>query len=186
MGERPGTPQGYLGVTRRPSRREWRGAITLFVVGCGGLLLMLLFVRPQPRLLTAGSAAPSIPLDAAGGGRVDVAGAAAGRPYVVEFFEAGCAHCQEVVPRLCGEPVDVFAVDVAKDSAATITTFRRQYAPRCAGPMLLDPSLTVAAAYAVNVVPTVYLVDGGRIAYAGVGLEGVDGLGAEVRRVVGG
>jgi thiol-disulfide isomerase/thioredoxin len=179
-------PTGYLGVTRRPSRREWRGALILFAVGSLGLVLILLFIRPQAHLLALGTAAPTISLDAAGGGHVDVPAAAAGKPYVVEFFEAGCAHCQQVASQLCSGTIPVFAVDAAKDSAQTIAAYHAQYAPRCTYPMLLDPTLSAGAAYAVNAVPTVYVVNNGKIAYAGAGLDGVSGLGDAEKRVLGG
>ena len=112
-------------------------------------------------------------------------GAVPGGAYILEFFEAGCEHCQESAPKLCGQRVPVFAVDAAKESASTVNSFRSQYA-RCAYPMLLDPSLTAAAAYSVNSVPTVYLVDNGRIAYAGAGVDGVNGLDSAVTKAVGG
>jgi hypothetical protein len=38
--------------------------------------------------------------------------------------------------------------------------------------MLLDPTFSAVTAYAVSAVPTVYLVQRGRIVFAGAGLEG--------------
>jgi thiol-disulfide isomerase/thioredoxin len=179
-------PTGYLGITRRPSRREWRRALLFFAAVTLGLILVVVFIRPKANLLAVGTAAPAISLDAAGGGHIDVAAAAAGRPYVVEFFEAGCAHCQQVAGQLCAEPVSVFAVDAAKDSAATVTSYRHQYAAHCSYPMLLDPNLSAGSSYSVNVVPTVYVVKDGKIAFAGAGLDGVNALDAAVRKAVGG
>jgi peroxiredoxin len=186
MPVRPAPPPGYLGITRRPSRREWRGALILFAVGTVGLVLALLFVRPQANLLAIGTSAPAISLDSADGGHVDIATAAAGKPYILEFFQAGCSHCQQVAAQLCGERIPVFAVDAAKDSAQTVVSYRRQYAPRCSYPMLLDPNLSAGSAYAVSAVPTVYVVNGGKVAYAGAGLAGVNGLGGAVQKVLGG
>jgi thiol-disulfide isomerase/thioredoxin len=120
------------------------------------------------------------------GAHVDVPAAAAGKPYILEFFEAGCAHCQQVAGQLCTQRIPVFAVDAAKDSAATIASYRAQYAPRCNYPLLLDPQLRAASAYAVNAVPTVYIIENGKVAYAGAGLDGVAGLAAAVQRVIGG
>lgn len=185
MGGRGGGP-GYLGISRRPSRREWRRALLLFAAGTVGLVLVLLLIHPQANLLAVGARAPDVSLDAAGGGHVDVPAAAAGRPYILEFFEAGCAHCQEVAGELCQEPLPVFAVDAARESAATVSQYRRQYAPRCAYPMLLDPNLRAAGAYAVNAVPTVYIVRAGRIDFAGAGLDGVNALRAAAQKVGGG
>lgn len=186
MSERPAPPTGYLGITRRPSRREWRRALLLFAVGIVGLVLVVTFIRPQANLLPVGSKAPAISLDAVGGGHITVASAAAGKPYIVEFFEAGCAHCQQVASQLCTEKVQVFAVDAAKESAQTIASFHSQYAPRCSYPLLLDPNLSAGSAYNVNAVPTVYLVNNGKVAYAGAGLDGFNGLGAAVKKAVGG
>jgi hypothetical protein len=186
MPERPRPPTGYLGISRRPTRREWRRALTLFAVGIVGLILVATLIHPQANLLPVGSSAPSITLDAVGGGRVSVAPAAPGQPYVVEFFEAGCAHCQQVASRLCGQKVPVFAVDAAKDSAQTIASYHAQYAPRCSYPLLLDPNLSAGAAYNVSAVPTVYVVKAGKIAYAGTGLDGVNGLAAAVQKAGGG
>jgi hypothetical protein len=186
MPQRPAPPTGFLGVSRRPSRREWRGALILFAVGCVGLVLALLFIHPQASLLAVGTTVPDVSLDAAGGGHVDVARSTAGRAYALEFFEAGCAHCQQVAGELCHEAVPVFAVDAAKESAGTISSYRQQYARGCTYPMLLDPTLSAGSAYAVNAVPTVYLIRGGRVAYAGAGLDGVAGLAAAVQKVAGG
>lgn len=189
MPDLPGSgdrPAGYLGITRRPTRREWRRAFILFSAGVVALTLMLLFIHPQPSLLAVGSNAPAINLESAGGGPVHVPAAAGGRPYIVEFFEAGCAHCQQVAGQLCNEKVPVFAVDAAKESATTITAFRQQYAPGCSYPMLLDPTFSAVTAYAVSAVPTVYVVQMGRIVFAGAGLDGMNALPAAVQKVIGG
>lgn len=186
MPDPPAPSTGYLGITRRPSRREWRRALVLFGVGVVGLVLALLFVRPQANLLPVGASAPAISLDQVGGSHVALPGAAAGQPYVVEFFEAGCAHCQQVAAQLCAVTNTVFAIDAAKDSASTIAAYHSQYAPACHYPLLLDPNLGAATAYNVSAVPTVYVVKDGKIAYAGAGLDGVGGLAAAVRKAGGG
>jgi hypothetical protein len=186
MPDRPPPPTGYLGITRRPTRREWRRALILFAVGMVGLVLVVTFIHPRADLLPVGTTAPAISLDVVGGGHLTVASVAGTQPYVVEFFEAGCAHCQQVASQLCGVAVPVFAVDAAKESAQTIASYHSQYAPRCNYPLLLDPNLSAGSAYNVNAVPTVYLVKGGRIAYAGAGLDGVNGLAAAVQKAVGG
>jgi peroxiredoxin len=186
MPERPPPPTGYLGITRRPTRREWRRALILFAVGMVALVLVVTFIRPQASLLPVGSSAPAISLDAVGGGHVTVASSAGAQPYVVEFFEAGCAHCQQVAAQLCDVRVPVFAVDAAKDSAETISSYHSQYAPHCTYPLLLDPKLSAGSAYNVNAVPTVYVIKGGKVAYAGAGLDGVNGLPAAVQKATGG
>jgi hypothetical protein len=179
-------PRGYLGINRRPSRRDWRRALIFFASGIVALILLTLLVRPQADLLPVGATAPAISLDAVGGGHVDVAAAAAGKPYIVEFFEAGCAHCQQVAGQLCTEPVPVFAVDAAKDSAPTVSSYHSQYAARCTYPMLLDPSLSAGSSYNVKVVPTVYVIKQGKVAFGGTGLDGVNALGAAVAKAAGG
>jgi thiol-disulfide isomerase/thioredoxin len=182
MPDKAAPPTGYLGITRRPTRREWRRALIFFGAGMVALVLVVTFIRPQANLLPVGAKAPAISLDAVGGGHVTVASAASGKPYIVEFFEAGCAHCQQVAGQLCGQKAQVFAVDAAKDSAQTIAAYHSQYAPHCSYPLLLDPSLSAGSAYNVNAVPTVYLVKDGKIAYAGAGLDGVNGLPAAVQK----
>jgi thiol-disulfide isomerase/thioredoxin len=185
MPQRPEQPTGYLGITRRPTRREWRRALLLFAVGMVGLVLVVSFIHPQASLLPVGSSAPPIQLQAVGGGAVAVPAAAAGHPYIVEFFEAGCAHCQQVAAQLCAEKVPVFAVDAAKDSAQTVSSYHNQYAPHCTYALLLDPDLVAGSAYHVNAVPTVYVVKDGKVLYAGTGLDGVSGLGAAVQKALG-
>jgi hypothetical protein len=138
-GERP---VGYLGISRRPTRRQWLRSWLFFVVGVAVLTLMFFYIRPQPSLLAVGSSARAIDLDAAAGGPIHLPAAAGGEPYVIEFFGAGCAHCQQVAAQLCKEKVPVFAVDAAKESATTINAFRQQYAPGCSYPMPLDPTST--------------------------------------------
>ncbi|MEO8899678.1 MAG: hypothetical protein ABI352_00995 [Candidatus Dormibacter sp.] len=179
-------PVGYLGIGRRPTRRQWLRAWLFFVVGVVTLTVMFFFIRPQPSLLAVGSNAPSIRLDSAIGPPVRVPAADGGQPYVIEFFDAGCAHCQQVAAQLCKEKIPVFAVDAAKESATTINAFRQQFAPGCSYPMLLDPSFSAVRAYAVTVVPTVYVVKLGRIAFAGAGLDGVSALPGAVQQAIDG
>lgn len=46
--------------------------------------------------------------------------------------------------------------------------------------------ISAGSSYNVNVVPTVYVIKQGRVAYAGTGLDGVNGLGAAVAKAAGG
>jgi thiol-disulfide isomerase/thioredoxin len=186
MAAPPETPRGYLGITRRPTRREWRRALIVFAVGVVVLTLLMAFLRPRAHLLALGTAAPAISLTAVGGSKVTVAAAASGRPYIVEFFGAGCAHCQESAAQLCDETVPVYAVDAAKDSEQTVADYRQRYAPRCTHPMLLDPDARTAIAYGVSVVPTIYLVKDGKVVYASSGLDGVTGVRAAAQQALGG
>lgn len=179
-------PSGYLGISRRPTAREWRRALVLFAGGIVVLTLMFAFIHPQPSLLAVGSTAPPVHLDSAAGGAVTLPAAAGGQPYIVEFFETGCSHCQEAAGRLCHERVPVFAIDAAKESGPTISAFRQRYAAGCSYPMLLDPAFSAVTAYAVTAVPTVYLVRLGRIVFAGAGPDGVDALPAAVQKATGG
>ncbi|MHB8718306.1 MAG: TlpA family protein disulfide reductase [Candidatus Dormibacteria bacterium] len=182
----PQRPEGILGVTRRPTRREWRGAITLFGVGVVGLVAALLFVHPQASLLPLGSPAPAFTLQSADGATLSPATASGASPYILEFFEASCAHCQEAASQLCHEKVPVYAIDAARETASTVSTFHQRYAPSCTYPLLLDPQLSVSGKFSVTAVPTVYVVSRGRIAYAGAGLGGVAGLDGAVARALGG
>lgn len=186
MAHPPARPPGYLGITRRPSPREWRRAILLFVVGIGGLFLVMVFVHPQASLLPVGAPAPAVSLDAAAGGHVAVPTGSSAAPFVLEFFEANCSHCQDAASHLCNQKVPVYAVDAAKDSAETVNAYRAKYAPGCNYPLLLDPTLAVARAYAVTAVPTVYVVKGGRVVFASTGVDGVNGVAAAVTKALGG
>ena len=143
----------------------WTSAITPFAVLC---------------------TAPTFTLTSSDGIAVSPATVSASSPYIVEFFEASCQHCQQAASQLCREKVAVYAVDAANEDASTLSAFHRQYAPTCHFPLLLDPHLSVSGRFGVTAVPTVYVVSGGRIAYAGAGLDGVAGLDAAVARATGG
>src|SRR5207244_11013095 len=67
--ERPlGAVRGIIGLSRRPSRKEWRRALIAFCLGAGALLLVVLLVHPQPPLLATGASAPAIVLRDGSGG----------------------------------------------------------------------------------------------------------------------
>jgi thiol-disulfide isomerase/thioredoxin len=140
-----------------------------------------------PRLLPGGSTAPAISADSTDGQHVTLftagSGTIPGRPTVIEFFETTCAICQREVAPLCkvkaAHPeADFYGLDAAREDARTVNNFRQSQGGGCIDfPLLLDPGSDALRAYSVAVVPTVYLVDGrGRIAYAGTGAGGVDGL----------
>ena len=135
------------------------------------------------KLLAVGTQAPSLSLDAAAGGTIDIPTAAEGRPFVLEFFETSCPVCQHEVPAVCDlarthPDVKFFGVNAARETASAVQQFRRQQGGGCITfPLLIDLRSDALRRYTVTVVPTVYLVDvHGRVAYAGTGAGGVEGL----------
>jgi thiol-disulfide isomerase/thioredoxin len=145
-----------------------------------------------PRLLPGGTAAAAISADASTGEHVTAfaTGAPPTRPVVVEFFETTCAVCRQEVAPMCQVKaqhpgVDFYGIDAARENAATVNDFRRTQANGCTDwPLLLDPRSDLLRAYSVSVVPTVYVIDTrGRIAYAGTGAGGVDGLATALRNL---
>lgn len=145
------------------------------------VLISISGLRGNP-LLAVGTKAPQLDLVAAEGGHQ---GLVPGTPAVVEFFETSCPHCQAAAPSLCAlagshPGVRFLGVDAALDSADAVTGFRRDHMSGCDPSrfaLLLDPGDTATHAWKVAAVPTVYLVGAdGRIAYAGDGQSGVDGL----------
>lgn len=150
----------------------------------------MLVLRPQPQLLAVGSTAPAIVLQSASGQQVDGLRAAAHHNLVVEFFDTQCDTCQRQAAQLCAlaqrHASDVFvAVDAAGERASALTAYAGAHQPPpCPVTLLADPKLSVSRAYRAAVVPTVYVVDSsGKIAYAGVGSAGVDGLDAMLQRL---
>src|SRR4029077_6897324 len=86
---------GILGLTRRPTRREWRRAIITFVVGVGVIFLAIVLVHTQPPLLANGTVAPPIVLESDAGQKIDVLRGAAHHAVVLEFFETACVTCEQ-------------------------------------------------------------------------------------------
>ena len=163
------------------------------MIGIAALFLIVLLVHPTPPMLQAGTPAPSIALRTAGGQPDNVLQRANHRPVVVEFIEAGCVTCQQEAPALCRlgvtyPQVTFAAIDAAGESAAALQQFAARYqSPGCATAVLLDPGLQVSRAYDVRVVPTVYVIDSaGKIAYGGLGAQGIEGVAAVLQRLTNG
>ena len=160
------------------------------MVGITGLFLLVFLVHPQPPQLAAGTSAPQITLQSVGGAAMNANAAAAHHALVVEFIETTCETCQRNAAVLCSLaarfPQDVFvAVDAGGESAAAVAGFAAAHEPAgCRVTLLLDPGLKVTHAYEAAVVPTVYVVDSsGKIAYGGVGSDGIAGLAAVLQRL---
>ena len=183
---------GLLGISRRPTRREWRRAITVFVVAIAALLLAIAFVHPKPQLLPVGSTAPAIHLRDPSGTALTAVPSAAHHAVVLMFIEPSCPTCREKAPLLCtlrsSHPaVDVVMVDAGSNDARAATDFARRYLSGCGVRVLLDASLAVSRSYAVSVVPLTYVVDErGKISYSGYGAAGMDGLLPHLAHVPGG
>lgn len=182
---------GIIGLTRRPTRREWRRAVITGVLGLVGLFLVILLVHPsQPPLLADGTGAPSIVLASDTGRRLDVLALAALHPVVVEFFETSCVSCEQDAEPLCAvsnafPDVTVVAVGAGGEAAPALRAFEAKYLqPPCRVTVLVDPGRTVAHAYQAAVVPTVYVIDrSGHIAYGGVGVAGIHGVAAMLHQL---
>lgn len=179
---------GVLGISRRPTPREWRRAGFTFVGGLVVILLAIFLVHPQPGLLPSGTAAPPLVLDTDAGSRLDVLKSASQKPVTVEFFEATCGDCQQDATAVCRlaagfSDVMVVAVGAGNEAAATLQAFAARYmAAPCPVILLVDPLQRASHDYQVSVVPTVYVVDkNGKIAYGGVGATGIQGVAGALR-----
>lgn len=164
-----------------------------FVLGLGALVLVVLLVRPQPPLLAVGTAAPPIVLKTPDGVSDDVIHSAGGRPVAVEFFETTCATCQQAGPSLCAlqamlPQAVIVAVNAARESSSAMRAYAQRYqGANCTITLLADPDFTVNQNYEITVVPTVYVIDkNGKIAYGGVGAQGIDSLKPVLQRLAGG
>jgi peroxiredoxin len=164
----------------------------LFVVAVVATVISFAIVSrvSGPRLLPGGTAAPAVTATAADGSTVTLFGPGhpPARPVVIEFFETTCAICRQEVTPLCQAKqqhpgADFYSIDAAREDAATVNGFRSGQGGGCIDwPLLLDPRSDILRAWSVAVVPTVYVVDThGRIAYAGTGAGGVDGLATALR-----
>ena len=160
------------------------------MLGIAGLFLLVFFVHPQPPQLAAGTTAPAIVLHTVAGASLNANAAAAHHALVVEFIETSCETCQRNAPVVCALAArfshDVFVgVDAGAESAAAVAGFAAAHEPAgCPVTLLLDPGLSVTHAYEAAVVPTVYVVDSsGKIAYGGVGSDGIAGLAAVLQRL---
>lgn len=154
-------------------------------------------LRPDAMLVALGTRPPVIDLLGPAPVRGDALAAvtSSGHPAVVEFFEAGCAVCQQSAPDLCAAlrahpEAMVIAVDAALDTQSVIDAFTRDHLSSCAGDPRLrvfadpcrppgrSPCANVTEHWAVRFVPTVYVVAvTGRVAYAASGADAVAGVG---------
>ena len=170
-------------------RQQLRRLGLLLVLAAIATLVAIVLHRVESgSLFTVGSTAPALQLSTAEGGRGQLT---PGTPTVVEFFQTSCPHCQAEAAPLCSlarshPTVKFLGVDAGEDSAQSITGFRHDHMPGCDPTtfgLLLDPGDTATHAWRVAAVPTVYLVGAdGRIAYAGEGEAGVNGLAASLPR----
>jgi len=184
-------PGGIIGITRRPTRREWRRAVLTFILGIAVVAAAILFIHPSQQLLPVGLAAPPITLRDSGGRPVTVVPSPQQGPVVIEFFDTVCVSCQREAATLCGiaaanPAATVVGVDAGSESAAAVAAYARRSSP-CALPFLVDPNAKVSRSYAAAVVPTIYVVDRhGKIAYGGVGSSGIEAVSHNLQRLVDG
>ena len=155
------------------------------------MVAAVLVPRLRAQLLADGSTAPAFSLLGDDGQHHSLPH----RTTVLEFFETTCPHCREAAPRMCAiaaqhPGVAFVGVDAGLEGVDTLRAYRRDLLAGCPGldaPVLLsDPRADVTHRYRVGVVPTVYVVDAsGRIAYSGVGADGVAGVAAVLDRIPG-
>ena len=195
-GQRPRLP---------PLRRQLRGLLlsaALAVVVSVAAIAISARLRPAS-LLDVGSRAPAVDLLGPGPTHGDAVATARGRPLVVEFFEAGCAVCQQTAPQICrvlaARPaLTVVAVDAALEPMSAVGGFARDHLAACAGDPRLalyadpcrppggSPCHNVSERWKVRFVPTVYLVDGdGTIVYAASGVDAYAGIDSALDRFAG-
>ena len=117
--------------------------------------------------LAPGAPAPAFDLPSADGGRRSLSHLTARGSALLAFFKTGCPTCQLAFPvyaeleRRYGDAVPVVAV--TQDSLATTTPWLEDNG--FAGPALDDASdgYAVSEAYAVTTVPTLVLVEDGKV-----------------------
>ncbi len=125
--------------------------------------------------LPPGAPAPSFDLPSADGGRRSLSDLTGRGPALLAFFKTGCPTCQLAFPvygeleRRYGDAVPVVAV--SQDSLATTAPWLE--AKGFAGPALDDASdrYAVSDAYAVTTVPTLVLVEDGKVAATSEGWD---------------
>lgn len=170
----------------RPTRAQWIRALLLFALGVAGFLAVVVLLPHSPQLFATGTAPPALTLDDIDGAHHDVLAEARGRGAVIEFFETGCPTCRSEASHVCSlaaahPVVRFYAVDAGLEDAATIRAFQREHMPGCSVTFLTDPGALASHAWAVSVVPTVYLLGAdGTVAYGGVGDDGIKGLDAAI------
>jgi peroxiredoxin len=143
-------------------------------------------------LLKVGDTAPTLTLTAEDGHSYSLPADTGGRPLVLEFMEVTCPHCQEAAPALCRlaqshTEARFVAVAAGLEDAAALRGFRQSHMADCGStlfPLLVDPGGAVTKSYKVRAVPAAYVIDTqGRIAYAGSGASGIDGISGALTRV---
>ncbi|MBX5467325.1 MAG: TlpA family protein disulfide reductase [Firmicutes bacterium] len=117
--------------------------------------------------LSVGQPAPAFALETAEGTTVSLA-ALRGRPVILNFWATWCPWCKQELPafesvkRRYGSRIALYGVDI-QESPSTVRAWLRHH--RLDYPVLLDTTGGVAAAYAVEAVPTtVFIGPDGRIA----------------------
>lgn len=120
---------------------------------------------------TQGAQSPDFTLESAGGGRVSLREAAAGKPVLLVFWATWCPHCNEAVSEINGirwrlsERLQVLAINYM-ENRRKVRAFVK--AKRIAYPVLLDTDGKVAGRYNILGIPTYILLDrDGRIVYSG-------------------
>ena len=156
-------------------------------VGVAGFLVVVLVLpHPAPPLLASGSAPPALTLDDLAGRPHDAVAESHGHGAAIVFFETTCPTCQAEAAHLCRVARDhprmhVVLVDSGLEDSGAVHAFAAERMSGCPVTFLLDPGDLVTHAWAVSVVPTVYvLTSEGTIGFGAVGDDGFNGLDAAV------
>jgi peroxiredoxin len=123
-----------------------------------------------------GAQSPEFTLESAGGERVSLREAAAGKPVLLVFWATWCPHCNEAVPEINGvrsrlsDRLQVLAINYM-EKRGKVKAFMK--AKGIAYRVLLDSEGKVAGQYNVVGIPTYIVLDrGGKVVYSGNDLPG--------------
>ncbi len=168
-------------------RATYAGRRTLFAVALP--LLAAAGCASAPEWMQNGAPAPALSGRTVDGQPVDLA-AERGKVAVVVFFMDNCPHCRalysaehELATRMNGNPFVLIGVD-GGDTAESLRD--AEHRERISWPVAFDRDGSIAGAWGVTGVPTLYVVDAAGV-IRGFGLSGstlfstVDGLIAKTK-----
>ena len=139
----------------------------------------------QNQMLEAGAVAPDFRLTGLDGSTHDLREISAGKPVVLAFFKVSCPTCQYTFPfleRMHREgSVPFYAI--SQDTAKSTREFHREFGITM--PTLLDSAdegYLASNAYGIAFVPSLFLVEDGRVTWStyGFGKRDLEDLGRHV------
>src|SRR5687767_3879960 len=131
-------------------------------------------------MLAAGSPAPEVSLAGTAGDRFTLAGASG--PVLLAFFKVSCPTCQFTFPyleRIAARAPGLAVVGISQDGAGAAAQFSETFG--LSFPVYLDEAAAgypASNAYRITHVPSLFLVEDGRIseAFSGFSRSGLEGL----------